>query len=344
MRADRFVAALGALILILVAPMPYAAANSNRFPGYSARRISGAPPVPKLLSRVGTYMPTIASESSSPSPLSLVKAVCTFSSSFDVGGVATGSGGQFFSRWDTGSLWFYNKSSKRCTFVHAAPPGGACSAGSNCGYVGIASKGSLVALISWGLGGLWTCIFSSATGKCSSVSAFIRLPGTFCSSTSSGFCNPDGAAFDISGNLWYADIVNGVEVELTATSHFKHVGATLYYGAPIDGVAIDPATGNQWVSDYTCAGDVYENGGLVSQAGDAIGSIALSNLNPSHTTHVYVGVTAACGNYPYAFVGDENDFIILPTPFSSPNPIMGISSQLYFSDFFGHVWLTKDTA
>jgi hypothetical protein len=340
----RAVVALLAFALVLIVAIPYTSGAPTKFPGFTPKNTGGSPPLTKLLSKLGTVMPTASmdQESAQPTSTSGVTLACRFSSPFLVGGVATGPGGQFVERWDTGDLWFYNTTSRTCRLIHYAPSGARCTPGSQCGYIGMASKGSLVALISWDREGLWTCAFSS-TGHCTSVSAFISLPSVFCSSMPSGFCNPDGAAIDAGGNFWYVDVVNGVEVELTAASHYTRVGTVFYYGMPIDGIAIDLTTGNHWVSDYTCAGNVYRNRALVSSAGDALGSIALSNLNPSHTTHVYVGVTAECGNYPGAFVGDQNEFVVLPTPFSSANPIPGISTRLFFSDLFGHVWSTRDT-
>jgi hypothetical protein len=338
--------ALFLIMVILVATVPYAQANADKYPGYVARKRVGSPALPALLSSLGALMPSPGLENPSESSPTLpsVSAVCSFSSPFLIGGVVSAPGGQFIERWDTGDLWFYNTTSRTCNFVHSAPAGGSCSPGSRCGYYGIASKDTLVALISWGVKGLWTCTFSTLQShKCASVSAFIRLPHSFCSSMLSRFCNPDGAAIDKAANLWYVDVVNGVEVELTSASTYSQVGVVHFYRAPVDGIAIDLTNGNHWVSDYTCAGDVFLNGALVSQAGDALGSIALSKLNPHGTTHVYVGVTAACGNYRFAFVGDQNEFVILPTPFTSSNPIPGISAQLFFSSFFRHVWSTKDT-
>lgn len=335
-----------AITMILTSAAPFSFAAPTKFPKYVAKKTTGSPQLSKLLSKLGTFMPSNGlDQNGAQNPAvssSNIKLVCGFSSPFRIGGIATGPGGQFIERWDTGDLWFYDATSGTCKLIHVAPNGGYCSPGSTCGYVGIASKGSLVALISWGVDGLWTCTFSSQSHSCASVSAFIHLPSAFCSSMPTGFCNPDGVAFDQANNLWYVDVVNGVEVELTQVSHYMKVGTVYFYGAPIDDIAIDPANGNHWVSDYTCAGNVYKNTVPVSSAGDALGSIALSNLNPSHVTHVYVGVTAQCGNYPFAFVGDQNEFIILPTPFTSSNPTPGISTRLYFSDFFGHVWLTKD--
>ncbi len=334
------------LLMLLSLAMPFSFGAPTKFPEYKAKKNHGSPPLPRLLSRHGAATPSSGLGASQNTPLlsSSLSAVCSFSSPFTVGGVVSGPGGQFFERWDTGDLWFFNSTSKTCSFIHHAPTGGACSPGSNCGYYGIASKGSFVALISWAREGLWTCTFSSATHSCTSVSSFIPLSLTFCNSMPTRFCNPDGMSFDSGSNLWYADIDNGVEVELTSASHYASVGFVIHFAAPITDVAIDPSTGTHWVVDYTCAGDLYKNGNLVSQAGDALGSVAISNLNPFHVTHVYVGVTADCGNYPYAFVGDQSQFIILPSPFVSANPIPGISTSLYFSDFFGHVWLTKDTA
>lgn len=341
---------LAVMIVISFVPLILTAhvfADANTYPGYVAKKTTGKPQIPKLLSRLGSERDAHAHSStqsiSTSSPGSLA---CSFSTPFVVGGVAAGPGGQYVERWDTGDLWFYDSTTKVCQLLIPAPSGGSCSPGSNCGYFGLASKNNLVALISWGLQGLWTCSFCQVSNAPvpAAQSPFIPLPFNFCLSMPAGFCNPDGAAFDNNYNLWYVDIVNGVEVELTTASGYSAVGTVVSYDAPIVGIAIDPNTGIHWVVDYTCRGNVYENRFIVSAAGDALESIALSNLNPSQTTHIYVGVTAKCGNYLAAFVGDQSEFTILPSPFTTPSEIPGLSTQLYFSDSFGDVWSTTDTA
>ena len=166
-----------------------------------------------------------------------------------------------------------------------------------------------------------------------------------------GYCNPDGIAFDLKKNLWYVDVVNGVEVLLTAASHYNTVGGWLFYGPGygstdgLVGIAID-SKGNHWVVDTTCAGNLYENTVFTGfSAGDALDSIAISSSNPSHKPHIYVGVTNFCGNYLFPFVGDWTDYIVLPHPYESGgDAINGISTLLYFTDWsYNWVWVTTDT-
>jgi hypothetical protein len=163
-----------------------------------------------------------------------------------------------------------------------------------------------------------------------------------------GSCDPIGLAFDKKGNLWYVDLENAVEVELTKASGYSKVGATRSYcsyglGCELAGIVIDSA-GNHWVTDFSCTGNVYKNGKIVFTAGDELWGITISTLNPSKMANLYVAVTNACGNYPYPFVGDASDFTILPHPYTTGGDAMpGISTQLYFTDVTNEfVWLTGE--
>jgi hypothetical protein len=101
--------------------------------------------------------------------------------------------------------------------------------------------------------------------------------------------------------------------------------------------------GNHWVSDYSCAGNVWENGVVKFSAGDELWGIGISTLNPSKKAHVYVAVDNFCGHYPYPFVGDITDLVILPHPYNSGSDEMnGLSTQLYFDDWVDIVWLTGE--
>ena len=157
-------------------------------------------------------------------------------------------------------------------------------------------------------------------------------------------------AFDKNGNLWYADLDNGMEVELTKASHYSVVGNTRSdcvagTGCMLSQIVIDSA-GNHWVTDASCTGNLYENGQVKLSAGDALEGVAISTLNPSHQAHVYVAVTNFCGNYPFGFIGDTTDLYILPYPYSSGSlDAPGLTTLLYFSDWGNDkVWLTVDYA
>jgi DNA-binding beta-propeller fold protein YncE len=163
-----------------------------------------------------------------------------------------------------------------------------------------------------------------------------------------GYCYPVGLAFDKAGNLWYVDYLQGWEVELTKASHYSKVGSTPRIctpglGCDLIDIVIDSA-GNHWVSDYSCTGNVYENGVVKFSAGDMLWGIQISTLNPSKKAHLYVAVTNKCGNYPYPFVGDVSDLTILPHPCTTGADIMfAISTLLYFTDYtYGYVWLTAE--
>jgi len=258
---------------------------------------------------------------------------------FPVGGIVTIPSGQLFEDWSTGNLWYINTATGKCSAIQKAPSGGVGG-----GYWGMAFKGTLVALINWRLQGLWTCTLTlSPTTQCSAVSAFIHLPSSFCASMPYGFCNPDGSAFDPKGNLWYADTVNGVEVELTKASGFTKVGVVNFFPYGIIGVVIDSA-GNHWVIDNTCAGNLYKNGIFVGANGDDVDAITISTQNPTHTPDIYVTIANFCDNYAYPFIGNMSTMTILPSPYGSGADTMpGISTLLYFTDYsFDRVWLTTN--
>jgi len=222
------------------------------------------------------------------------------------------------------------------------------------GWWGLAVMGRLVAAITFEApAGLYLCAYYS--GSCTSTSAFIPLPAVFCASMPIGFCNPSGIAFDPSMNLWYVDALNGVEVELTAASHYSAVGVFRSYTdnlkceplstcAPLTGITID-SKGNHWVVDTSCAGNVYDNGIWQFSVGDDLTADQISTLNPTNTAHLYLAVQNDCGNYPFPFVGEPTKGIILPHPYSSGFDVMpGLSTLLYFADLsLDCVWLTIDT-
>jgi hypothetical protein len=140
-----------------------------------------------------------------------------------------------------------------------------------------------------------------------------------------------------------------MEVELTKASHYSAVGGTrsicsVGTGCYLAGIVIDSA-GNHWVSDYSCTGNVYENGVVKFSAGDALYGIQISTLNPSKKAHLYVAVTDGCYNYPYPFVGDVSDLMILPHPYNTKvfDWMPGLSTLLYFTDLPNdYVWLTAE--
>jgi len=318
-------------------PVPVQPTANTHFAGYKPVKANGAMIPPGASPKTGPPQGTTATEG--PLRPNLNRVCSAFSGS--PAGIATVAEGQLIEDWATGKLWFYNTSTKSCSLILTPPKGG-----SGKGYWGLAVRKSLVALINFNLQGLWTCNWDSTSLTCKNRSAFIHLPGSFCASMPAGYCNPDGIAFDPSNNLWYEDAVNGVEVELTSVSTGSGAVGTVYsYGAPVIGIAIDGSS-NHWVVDASCSGDVFENGNLLVQTGGDFNAVSISTSNPSHSAHLYGTVANQCGNYPFPFVGDISDAIILPSPYSSGSDEMpGISTLLYFTDInFGRVWLTTDKA
>jgi len=306
---------------------------TGKFPGYHPVNTTGVPSLPNPPPRTSPP-PALPPWTGYP------EAACS-TLGFSPEGIATVPGGQVFVDYYTGNWWFYSTASKTCSLIQTPPPGHSTSES-----FGVAAKGSLVATISIRAEGLWTCTLTSSD-LCKSSPVFVSLPSSFCSTMTSGFCDPLALAFDKTGNLWYTDAIQGWEVELTKASGYSKVGATRSYCSPglgceLEGMVIDSA-GNHWVSDHSCTGNVYENGKIVFSAGDLLWGITISSLNPSKKAHLYVAVTNACGNYPYPFVGDATDLTILPHPYSSGSDYMcGISTQLYFTDVDGYVWLTRE--
>ena len=198
--------------------------------------------------------------------------------------ISVGSG-IYIEDWSNGSLYHWSKS-LGLTFVTTAPSGGVFD-----GYWGMAdgTVGGIFAiyLISFTAEGLYACAGATATG-CSSLSAFIPLPATFCSKMPAGYCHPDGLAF-YNGNLYYADLSSDVEVELYGATGFT--SAAIYHtfpsGAEPDGIFID-SSGNHWIADASCSGHVYKDGVLYKSVGDELESIAVVKGN------VYVGDNGIC--------------------------------------------------
>jgi len=321
-------------------PVPVTPTGIVRFPGYHPVKTTGfVIPPGAVRGGVKPIAGTPAKVKGYP------KLVCSIPSG-TASGIVTVAGGQLIEDWFTGNLWFYSTASKTCTLMQTAPPAPPF------GWFGLAVMGRLVAVTTEN-GGFYLCAYYS--GSCTSTSDYIPLPTVFCASMPASYCNPNGAAFDPSMNLWYVDIVNGVEVELTAASHYSAVGVFRSYTdnlkcipfstcAPLLGITID-SKGNHWVVDTSCAGNVYDNGIWQFSVGDDLSADQISTLNPTNTAHLYLAVENGCGNYPFPFVGEPTKGIILPHPWISGGDEMpGISTLLYFTDIdYDYVWLTIDT-
>jgi hypothetical protein len=321
--------------------MPPAA---GKFPGYKPVKTTG----PVLPPGAPDKGPLPSKPALLPSWTEYPIDVCSIPSGYPAG-IAAVAGGQIIEDFYSGNLWFYRTATKTCTIVQSSV------APDEYYYELAAAKipsttNYLVAVMSAEPAGLWLCTLTSLPfERCKSVSAFIPLPSSFCATTTAGSCYPVGIAFDLKGNLWFVDYYNAMEVELTKASGFSQVGATRIYctfgtGCALVGIVIDSA-GNHWVSDYSCAGNVWMNGVIVFSAGDQLWGITISSLNPAYAPHLYVAVDNYCGNYPYPFVGDATDLVILPHPYNTHifDFMPAISTQLYFTDALGDiVWLTGE--
>ncbi len=77
--------------------------------------------------------------------------------------------------------------------------------------------------------------------------------------------------------------------------------------------------------------------------GEEVYAVGVSSMNPSHSPHVYGGLSGFCLSNP-ASVEDLTTGMSLPTPYSSSNIILGIDSKLQFTNFEpGAAYQTTDT-
>jgi hypothetical protein len=319
----------------------FAVSLSSLFVIVSFIALAGTVPLAYAASSGGHSLPT-----SSLSPNS--KGVTTICSPKSQGGYTpTGlfsvqNGAVFAVDANTGDLLWCNAGN---TFLVATPPSG----GATNGYYGLAgvstSIGVVLAMITGGGGigtpGLWLC-FGLTLNNCSVESTFITLPASFCTSQPIGICFPDQLAIDKHLNIYYTDASNGDVVECLYNYNYQNC-AVLYNLAPAQpyGIFLD-SKGNFWVSDYSCAGDVWENGVLQYSLSDQVSALTLSSSNPSKTQHVYLGITGNCGFYPKADIFDVNDDHFLATPVTSGTFIYSITSRLQFTDG-NKIYSVKDT-
>jgi len=253
---------------------------------------------------------------------------------------------QLFEDWLSGDLWAFHPKSGglnggTCALIQA-------SAVPSVGYYGMAIAGpyglyDYVALLNY-YGTGWLCLYTNGGGAndfgvCAATET-IGPPASFCLSQPAGVCNPDGQAFDPSGNLWYVDYFNGDEVELLSECGWTCVGTVNYYPAtfygslpaPVVGLYID-SSDNHWAVAEDCSGTLYYNLVAVYAVLDDVEAVTISAANHYHTNNVYVAVDNFCGTYPYAFIGDLSTGFILPHPYANgSSDFEGICNLLSFSD------------
>jgi hypothetical protein len=249
------------------------------------------------------------------------------------------AGGVFLEDYDTGDLLWCNSGHSS---VIATPPTG----GSNFCYFGMAGMSTslgLVLVLDTCYNGFWFCLGATQTG-CAIESAFMTFPSGFCSTMTSGTCDPDGIALDKKLNIYYTDQTNLKVVECTNASHYQSCTVLENLGGTPSFLFRD-GSGNLWVSDQSCSGFVWKNGVLQYTLNDKTGAMTISSSNPSKTAHLYLAISGSCGTFPYSFIFDITDGKQLPTPFSPSTTtlIPGLTPSLQFSAFNnGTVYKTTD--
>jgi hypothetical protein len=295
-------------------------------------------------------IPQIPAVSAAPSPNSVSAYGCNYT--YFVGrteGAYPASGGVFV-EYDIAPVEMFLSycSSAGITEV-ASPPSGAPAAGySSMGGVST-SIGTVLVLDSASTAspgpGFWFCEAVTTT-HCGIESTYITLPSGFCSAQTAGRCDPQGIALDKKLNVYYADPLNAEVVECTLSSGYQTctVKESLS-GKPTE--LFRASNGDLWVTDASCAGNVWKNGAVQYTMDDQVEGITMSNANPSKTSHLYFAVTAACGFYSFGFVIDASDSTILTplgSPFSGPAQIPFITTKLQFTtNTTETVYQIKDT-
>ncbi|MFI5421424.1 MAG: hypothetical protein ACHQ1H_10700 [Nitrososphaerales archaeon] len=258
------------------------------------------------------------------------------------------TGGALVEGANSGKLYFCGGGTSR--LVASVPAGGSTSAYQGMGGIKTTANGIVLALTSFGTPpGLWLCKHASATG-CGSKSSYIALPSSFCKGMPKGGCLPVGTALDKSLNVYYVDGSNEVLVECTAASHYQSCsvlpGSSALSGHNPQALFLN--NGEFYVGDTSCTGTLWAGTGATLNAfasmGDYATSITISNKNPQHSPHIYVGIAGSCTATP-GHVLDYNDGITLPTPFKGPALIYGLDSSLQFTGFIsGGTYRTTDSA
>ena len=359
-------------VMLLVSTLNTAQASTpqfKHFPGYKANTTKGVG-VPYMMVRPGVSKgPYVGKPGTLPDPTlggppqPRLDCAGVGVPSGTVGSVLQTRSVTLFTDWSTGDLWAFQPKAGGLN-------GGGCadiltSPVPSVGYVGNAIEGpygfyDIVAALNY-FGTGWVCLYtnggaSSDYGLCVAT-GLIGPPAAFCAAQPAGVCNPDGQAFDPSGNLWYVDVVNGDEVELLAGCGFTCVGTVNYYpasisgvtgligtGGPVVGLAIDTFGNHYTVTGFPdCSGTFYYNLIPVFAIGGDSGAVALSATNHYHTTLIYVSVNNFCGTYKFPFVGDISTGFILPHPYSAGvDQMYGISNLITFGSFYGNVWTTYE--
>lgn len=285
---------------------------------------------------------------------SAVTGVTTLCSSLPSGGVVgiypASNGGAFVEDFSTGDIDLCGGGGP-ATVIAAPPMGASGQYYLGMGAVMTKTQGLVFALMNNVMQGFWLC-YGASTSGCTSESAFISLPSTFCKNEAIGICTPQGTALDKSLNLYYVDNNNAKLVECTASSSYTsctNLGASsaLSGSSPV-GLYLKGTT--FYIADSSCSGKVWKGTrtslSLIGSVGDALTGITVSTKNPMKSLHVYVTDQGSCKNVA-AHVYDVTDKKPLPTPFTSTGTRLGtVDSNLQFTELYptGSAFLTKDSS
>ena len=254
------------------------------------------------------------------------------------------SGGVYV-EYDIGTVEMFLSycSSKGISSVAYPPSGAPAWNYSSMGGVSTSLLGTVLALDSNNPPGFWLCEGVRTTG-CNIESTYITLPSGFCSAQPTAKCDMQGIALDKNLNVYYADPANAEVVKCTLSSGYQTCTVIEKLSAKPTSI-FRASSGEIWVTDASCSGNVWKNGVLQYSLSDSLGGITMSSSNPSKTSHLYFAIQATCGFYSYAFVFDKTDDQALPSPFSGSAQIPFITTKLQFTTGNSEtVYLIKDTA
>jgi hypothetical protein len=270
-----------------------------------------------------------------------VKTICTTGSEIPTGIYPGPSNGVFVEDSNTGDLLW-------CGMVEpiiiATPPAGGAGSGYYTGMAGVKTSLGLVLVLDSIVSptGMWFCEGATPSG-CSIQSTFITFPSAFCASQPTGVCHPNGIALDGKLNIYYADGMNADVVKCTYASAYQSCTVLEYLTgfAPVG--IFRTSSGDLWVSDVSCSGEVWKNGVVQFTVFEALDSITISSSNPSKSPHVYVGVSGLCTSTA-AHIQDLTDGKPLPTPLTGPTDLYGLTTKLQFTAGNNAVYFVKDSS
>jgi hypothetical protein len=270
---------------------------------------------------------------------------CDYKFVSSVEGIYPGKGGAFV-EWDVPPFLMqltFCKPGSGVTSV-ALPPSNAPQYGyTSMAGVQTTTLGTVLVLDSNNPPGFWICEGAQSSG-CAIETNYITLPSGFCSSQPFGNCDPMGIAMDKHMNVYYADPSNADVVKCTYLSGYQTCSTVETLTGNPAGI-YRASNGDLWVTDSSCAGNVWKNGAVVATMNDEVEGITISKANLDKAPHLYFAVTGRCF-YGSAFIFDYTDRqIITPygSPFSAPGDIPGITTKLWFTTgTLAKMYIAKD--